>query len=90
MTPNTTESAEWNGPLLSWLINILVWLTAGMSPLTALGAMAALWWTVERVRTERAKQRQLAGFEARIATAGHPLRRSTDRPQVDTNTGGLA
>lgn len=55
--PHEIASSGWLGPLGAWLANVAVWATAGMSPLAALGALAALWWTVERALAERARRR---------------------------------
>ena len=52
------------GPLGAWLAQVVLAMFAGMSPITALGAIAALWWTVERARTERAKRRAIEGYAA--------------------------
>ena len=55
--PHEIASAGWLGPVGAWIVQMLLWLTAGMSPLAALGAIAALWWTVERALAERARRR---------------------------------
>lgn len=52
------------GPLGAWLVQVILAVFAGMSPITALGALAALWWTIERGRTERAKRRAIEGYAA--------------------------
>jgi hypothetical protein len=57
------ETAPYIGPAIGWVINAVIWLQGGMSPLAAVGAVAALWWTIERALTERAKRRVLAGLE---------------------------
>ena len=44
------------GPAGAWVAQAFLWAFAGMNFITALGALAALWWTVERARTERAKR----------------------------------
>ena len=49
-------------PAIGWAVNIALWLTDGMSPLAVLVALATLWWTVEKARTERAKRRAIDGF----------------------------
>lgn len=58
----TQLADRYGGPVLAWTVNALTWLAGGMSPLTVLGTLAALWWTVERARTERAKRRAIEGF----------------------------
>ena len=45
------------GPIGAWIAQAVAWAFAGMNLITALGALAALWWTIERARTERAKRR---------------------------------
>jgi len=54
-TPATEHLAAWiernAGPLGAWLVQALLWLTSGMSPLAVAGSLAALWWTIERART---------------------------------------
>lgn len=67
------------GPLMGWLVNALMWLIGGMSPLAAIGALAALWWTIERALTERARRgmmdklssevQQRGGFASRLRAA---------------------
>ena len=58
------------GPLMAGLFNALIWALGGMSPLAAVGALAALWWTIERARTERAKRRVLEGLSEEAKTRG--------------------
>jgi hypothetical protein len=55
---------SWAGPVAAWAVNALTWALGGMSPLAALGALAALWWTIERALTERAKRRAISDFAA--------------------------
>ncbi len=62
--------APWAGPFLGWVANAWVWASGGMSPLAAAGALAALWWTIERARTERAKRRMIDGVEAEVSRGG--------------------
>lgn len=62
--------APWAGPFWSWVVNALTWAAGGMSPLAAAGAMAALWWTIERARTERAKRRMIRGVEDEVSRGG--------------------
>ena len=64
------------GPLGAWLAQVVLAMFAGMSPITALGAIAALWWTVERARTERAKRRAIEGY---VVQDKRVLRRMMDR-----------
>lgn len=40
--PHEIATSGWLGPLGAWLANVAVWATAGMSPLAALGATAAV------------------------------------------------
>lgn len=47
------------GPIGAWIAQAVAWATAGMNPLTVLGLIATLWWTVERAMTERAKRRAI-------------------------------
>lgn len=66
MAAQTTfaEMAErYLGPIGAWALNTVAWVVGGASPLAVLGTLAALWWTVERVRTERAKRRILENAE---------------------------
>lgn len=62
--------APWAGPFWSWVVNALTWAAGGMSPLAAAGAVAALWWTIERARTERAKRRMIDGVGAEVSRGG--------------------
>lgn len=48
------------GPLGAWIVQAAAWAFAGMNPITVLGAIAALWWTVERALHEREKRRLAA------------------------------
>lgn len=52
----------YGGPALAWIVNAYTWLAGGMSPIAFFGALAALWWTIERARTERAKRKAMEGF----------------------------
>ena len=49
-------ATRYAGPIGAWAVQAIVWAFNGMNLITALGALAALWWTVERARTERAKR----------------------------------
>ena len=44
-------------PTIAWLANFYVWFTSGMSPLAALLAIVTLWFTWEKIRTERANRK---------------------------------
>lgn len=65
-----THVAAWAGPFWAWVANAVMWAMGGMSPLAAAGAVAALWWTVERAKTERAKRRMIEGVEAEVSRGG--------------------
>ena len=52
----------YGGPALAWAVNAALWLIGDASPLAVLGTVAALWWTIERARTERAKRRAIEGW----------------------------
>jgi hypothetical protein len=66
-----TDLAPWAGPFWSWVANAVVWALGGMSPLAALGALAALWWTVERAKTERARRKMIENLGVEVkAEAG--------------------
>lgn len=45
------------GPLGALIVQSLAIVFAGMNLVTALGAIAAVWWTVERALHEREKRR---------------------------------
>lgn len=79
MTPAehiVTWAERWAGPLGAWLAQLVLTAFAGMNLITGLGALAALWWTIERARTERAKRRAIEGYAAQDR---HMLRRLMDR-----------
>ena len=67
---NTHDWHNYFGPLMGWLVNAMMWLIGGMSPLAAIGAVAALWWTIERAKTERAKRRMIEDVEAEVSRGG--------------------
>lgn len=56
------------GPAAGWIVNAAIWLLGGMSPLAAIGAIAALWWTIERARTERARRAMLTDLHDEART----------------------
>ena len=83
-TEQIVEMADrYLGPIGAWIVQAIVWATAGMNPLTALGALAALWWTIERARTERAKRAAIVDFSEQPGT----LRRMLD--SIRTRPGDL-
>lgn len=71
---NDAGHANYIGPFLGWLANAAVWTLGGMSPLAAAGALAVLWWTVERALTERAKRAMLTDLHAEARPSGFGAR----------------
>lgn len=69
MSDHSTIST-WAGPIWSWVVNAAMWAAGGVSPLAAAGAVAALWWTIERARTERAKRRMIESVESEVSRDG--------------------
>ena len=67
---NNHDWHSYFGPLMGWLVNALMWVIGGMSPLAALGAVAALWWTVERALTERTRRNMLDNLAGEAKTKG--------------------
>jgi hypothetical protein len=51
-------------PSFGWAVNIALWLTDGMSPLSVALALATLYWTINRGLTERAKRRAIEAATA--------------------------
>lgn len=64
MSQQNSPITSWvsDHPTIGWFVNVALWVTDGMSPLAVLVAIATLWWTVEKARTERAKRRAIDGF----------------------------
>ena len=78
MSQQNSPITSWvaDHPAIGWAVNIALWLTDGMSPLAVLVALATLWWTIEKARTERAKRRAIDDFSA---TQPGALRRLWER-----------
>ena len=61
-------------PTIGWFVNVALWVTDGMSPLAVLVAIATLWWTVEKARTERAKRRAIDAARGNAQAVGADYR----------------
>jgi hypothetical protein len=84
---NNHDWHNYFGPAMGWLVNALMWAIGGMSPLAAAGAVAALWWTIERAKTERAKRRMIEGVDAEVQRGGLAARL---KKALKTEPGGLS
>jgi len=82
----TRIADQYGGPALAWVVNAALWLVGDASPLAVLGTVAALWWTIERARTERAKRRAIEGWSETDRTMWARLR---ERVQRASRWGGL-